>query len=128
MSALLQPWQLLFAILSGWVQRRQQAIIEFQNSQIISLMDALGKKRLLLTDDQRRLLAVKGKSLGRKTLQELTRRTRNCPLIAKSPCIFSVNREIAAEAGLPETACTTAFHNADYGVLRSVLLRDSTLA
>jgi hypothetical protein len=32
----------------------------------------LGKKRILLTDDQRRLLAVKGKSLGRKTLRELT--------------------------------------------------------
>ena len=35
-------------------------------------MKAQGKKRLLLTDDQRRLLAVKGKSLGRKTLMELT--------------------------------------------------------
>ena len=31
-----------------------------------------GKKRLLLSDDQRRLLAVKGKSLGRKALMELT--------------------------------------------------------
>ena len=30
------------------------------------------KKRLLLTDDQRRLLVVKGKSLGRKALMELT--------------------------------------------------------
>ncbi len=72
MNEILQPWQLLFAILSGWVHRRQQHIIEFQNSQIISLMQIQGKKRILLTDDQRRLLAVKGKALGRKTLQELT--------------------------------------------------------
>ena len=36
------------------------------------MIKAQGKKRLLLTDDQRRLLAVKGKSLGRKTLMELT--------------------------------------------------------
>ena len=36
------------------------------------MMKAPGKKRLLLTDDQRRLLAVKGKSLGRKALMELT--------------------------------------------------------
>src|SRR5210317_2132466 len=36
------------------------------------MMKAQGKKRLLLTDDQRRLLAVKGKSLGRKALMELT--------------------------------------------------------
>ncbi len=35
-------------------------------------MKSQGKKRLLLTDDQRRLLAVKGKALGRKTLRELT--------------------------------------------------------
>ena len=72
MNDFLQPWQLLFAILSGWVHRRQQEIIEFQNAEIISLMQSLGKKRLLLTDDQRRLLAVKGKALGRKTLRELT--------------------------------------------------------
>ena len=35
-------------------------------------MKAQGKKRLLLSDDQRRLLAVKGKSLGRMALMELT--------------------------------------------------------
>lgn len=72
MNVVLQPWQLLFAVLSGWVHRRQQQIIEFQNSQIISLMQSQGKKRIRLTDDQRRLLAVKGKVLGRKTLRELT--------------------------------------------------------
>ncbi len=72
MNVVLQPWQLLFAILSGWIHRRQQQIIEFQNDQLISLMNSQGKKRILLTDDQRRLLAVKGKALGRKTLRELT--------------------------------------------------------
>jgi hypothetical protein len=35
-------------------------------------MDAQGKKQLFLTDEHRRLLAVKGKSLGRKALMELT--------------------------------------------------------
>ncbi len=72
MNEILQPWQLLLAILSGWIHHRQQKMIEFQNDQIISLMKSQGKKRLLLTDDQRRLLAVKGKALGRKTLRELT--------------------------------------------------------
>ncbi len=72
MNIVLQPWQLAFAILSGWVHQRQQQIIEFQNSEILSLMQSQGKKRMLLTDDQRRLLAVKGKALGRKTLLELT--------------------------------------------------------
>ena len=72
MNVVLQPWQLLFSILSGWVNHRQQQIIEFQNSQIMALMQIQGKKRILLTDDQRRLLAVKGKVLGRKTLLKLT--------------------------------------------------------
>ena len=72
MNGILQPWELLFAILSGWFYRRQQQIIEFQHTEIMSLMKSQGKKHILLTDDQRRLLAVKGKSLGRKTLRELT--------------------------------------------------------
>jgi putative transposase len=72
MNFVLQPWQLLFAILCGWVQRRQQEMIAFQNTQIESLLQKLGRKRLLLTDPQRRLLAVKGHALGRKALRELT--------------------------------------------------------
>ena len=35
-------------------------------------MQNQGKKRILLTDDQGRLLAVKGKALRPKTLRELT--------------------------------------------------------
>jgi hypothetical protein len=34
MSIVLLPWQLFFLILSGWVNRRQQEMIEFQNAQI----------------------------------------------------------------------------------------------
>ncbi len=72
MHTVLQPLDFLLVILAGWLQYRQQQIIEFQNDQIMSLLKQLGKKRILLTDDQRRLLAVKGKALGRKTLRELT--------------------------------------------------------
>ena len=72
MNEILQPWQLLLAILSGWIHHRQQKMIEFQNDQIESLLKQMGRKRILLTDDQRRLLAVKGKALGRKALRELT--------------------------------------------------------
>lgn len=72
MNMVLQPWHLLFAILSGWMNRRQQDIIAFQNAQINALMQQCGRKRILLTDDQRRLLAVKAKAIGRKALRELT--------------------------------------------------------
>ena len=43
MTDILQPWQLMLAILSGWIHRRQQQIIEFQNSQIIYLMQNTGE-------------------------------------------------------------------------------------
>ena len=72
MNFILQPWQILFVTFCGFVNQRQTEIIDFQNAQITALLQKLGKKRILLTDDQRRLLAVKGKSIGRKALQELT--------------------------------------------------------
>ena len=72
MSFVLQPWQLLLVALASWVNRQQQMIIQFQDEEIRSLLERQGKKRLLLTDDQRRRLAVKGKVLGRKALSELT--------------------------------------------------------
>ena len=72
MSFILQPWQFFCVTLVGWMHREQQKIIDFYRLQVEALMKAQGKKRLLLTDDQRRLLAVKGKSLGRKALMELT--------------------------------------------------------
>jgi putative transposase len=72
MSFLLQPWLILLAIIGGLVKERQQQIIEFQNAQIEALLKKLGEKRLLLDDNQRRLLSIKGYAPGRKTLHELT--------------------------------------------------------
>ena len=72
MNFILHPWQFFFVVFCGWVNQRQTDIINFQNAQIDALLKKLGKKRILLTDDQRRILAVKGKSIGRKALRELT--------------------------------------------------------
>ena len=69
MRFVLQPWQIFSLILSGWVNRQQQEMIEFQNAQIRILMEKMGRKRILLTDEQRRVLAVKDKALA---LFELT--------------------------------------------------------
>ena len=72
MNFVLQPWHVAFALVSAWVNHRQQQIIAFQNDQIEALLKKLGKKRVLLTGDQRRQLAVKGKAIGRKALMEIT--------------------------------------------------------
>ena len=71
MKFILQPWQLMLIILASWVNRQQEEVIEYIRTENAVLKEKLGKKRILLTDDQRRRLAVKGKILGRKQLSEI---------------------------------------------------------
>jgi putative transposase len=71
MSRLFQPWQLLITILAGWMTERQQQLVEYLRTENRVLKELHGKKRLRLTDDQRRRLAVPGKALGRKLLGEI---------------------------------------------------------
>lgn len=53
------------------VNEEQQRIIEYLRTENQVLKEKIGKKRILLNDDQRRRLAVKGKLLGRKTLTQI---------------------------------------------------------
>ena len=71
MNLILQPWQLLLVIVAGWVHRQQQEVIDYLRTENQVLKEKLGKKRILLSDDQRRRLAVKAKVLGRKLLAEV---------------------------------------------------------
>ena len=71
MNFVLQPWQLLLLILAGWINRKQQNVIDYLKTENEVLREKLGKKRILLNDDQRRRLAIKGKVLGRKVLMEV---------------------------------------------------------
>ena len=71
MGFVLQPFHLLVMILAGWINDEQQRIIDFQRTEIDILKEKLGKKRILLDDEQRRRLAVKGKVLGRKLLEQM---------------------------------------------------------
>ena len=60
MNFILQPWQFLLIILAGWVHRQQQLVIDYLRTENQILKEKLGKRRILLNDDQRRRLAVKG--------------------------------------------------------------------
>jgi len=71
MKFVLQPWQLILIILASWVNREQQSRIEYLQSEVAVLKEHIGKKWILLTDEQRRRLAVKGKIIGRKALDEV---------------------------------------------------------
>ena len=70
MAVVLQPWQILVAALAGWITRQQDAVIEYLHEENRVLRQQLGRKRLRLTDDQRRRLAVRGKAIGRRALTE----------------------------------------------------------
>ena len=72
MKALLPPWHLLLLVLAGWINRRQQDAIDYLLAENRILREKLGTKRILLNDSQRRRLAVKGKILGRKMLEQLS--------------------------------------------------------
>ncbi len=72
MSFIIRPWQLILLCLSGWINRQQQDMIEYLITENLILKEKLGKKRILLSDYQRRRLAVKGKILGRKLLLEIS--------------------------------------------------------
>jgi putative transposase len=71
MRFVLQPWQLLLSIVAGWINDEQQKINEYQRTVIQVLRENMGNKRILLHDDQRRRLAVKGQILGRKVLAQV---------------------------------------------------------
>lgn len=71
MDYVLHPWQFLLIGLAGWINRNQQETIEYLRTENQILRDVVGKKRILLNDDQRRRLAVKGKVLGLPRLREL---------------------------------------------------------
>lgn len=71
MNFVLHPWQFLLIGLAAWINRRQQAVIDYLGTENQILREVVGKKRSLLNDDQRRRLAVKGNVLGLRRLREL---------------------------------------------------------
>src|SRR5262245_60017294 len=71
MAALPPPLAFFLLLLSGWVNRQQQAVIDYLLEENRILRAERGSRRLRLTDDQRRRLAVKGKALGRRRLGDI---------------------------------------------------------
>jgi putative transposase len=71
MRRTLNPLQFVLVGMAGWMNQRQQEVIEYLQEENRVLREQTGKRRLRFSDDQRRRLAVKAKILGRKTLAEL---------------------------------------------------------
>ena len=71
MSTVLDPFRFLLIAVAGWMNQRQLQMIEYLREENRVLREQLGQRRLRLTDDQRRQLAVKAKGIGRKLLAEV---------------------------------------------------------
>ena len=69
MDPLPPPLSFFLLLFSGWINRHQQAVIDFLLEENRVLRAVNGSRRLRLTDDQRRRLAVKGHVLGRRHLK-----------------------------------------------------------
>ncbi len=71
MSFFTQPFYLLVVVLAGWINRNQQAVIDYLIEENRVLKDQLEGRRLRFTDEQRIRLAVKDKAVGRRLLKEI---------------------------------------------------------
>ena len=69
MGALPPPLAFFLLLFSGWINRQQQAVIDYLLEEHRVLRAERGSRRLL-TEDQRRL-DVKGKALGRRRLGDI---------------------------------------------------------
>jgi hypothetical protein len=92
MSFLLQPFQIVFAVLSEFIRKEQEKVIEYLQLENQILREKIADNRVLLSDDQRQLLAVKGKVLGRQQLAKIA-------TIAQADTILRWHRELIEPRG-----------------------------
>jgi len=114
MSFLLQPFQVVLAVLSESIRKEQQKVIEYLQLENQILREKLGGKRVLLTDDQRRLLAVSGNALGRQQLGKIA-------TIAQADTILRWHRELIEPQGDANASQNTGRPPKDQEVVDLVL-------
>src|SRR5438045_4959453 len=63
MQAGLNPFSFLVVSIAGWINQRQQQLIEYLLEENRVLREQIGNRRMRFTDDQRRRLAARAKKL-----------------------------------------------------------------
>src|SRR5947209_18200186 len=71
MPTVLDPFRFVLITIAGWMNQRQQQVIEYLREENRVLREQLGDRRLRFNDDQRRRLAVRAKGLGHRLLVEV---------------------------------------------------------
>src|SRR4051794_10073625 len=68
---MMDPFQFVLIAVAGWMNQRQQQMIDYLREENRVLHEQLGDRRLRFNDDQRRRLAAKAKGLARNLLAEV---------------------------------------------------------
>ena len=71
MPSLSHPLQFVLVALAGWMNQQQRDVIDYLQEENRVLREQLGPRRLRFTDDQRRRLAAKARTLGRRLLRDV---------------------------------------------------------
>src|SRR5882762_3705338 len=71
MHTFLDPFSFLVVSLSGWMNQHQQHVIHYLIEETRVLREQIGNRRMRFSDDQRRRLAARAKTIGRRLLNEL---------------------------------------------------------
>jgi hypothetical protein len=90
MRAGLGPFSFLFVSMAGWLNQRQQQVIDYLLEENRVLREQIGCRRLRFNDDQRRRLAAKAKKLGRKILAQVA-------TIVRPPTLLAWHRKLVAQ-------------------------------
>jgi hypothetical protein len=69
--SVLDPLRFVLISIAGWMNQQQQQAIEYWREENKVLREQLGRRRLRLTDERRRRLAVKARGLGHRALAAL---------------------------------------------------------
>jgi hypothetical protein len=81
MPSLSHPLQLVLVAVAGWMNQQQRDAIDYLQEENRVLREQLGPKRLRFTDDQRRRLGAKARTLGR-LYPAIIRSASNWPKLA----------------------------------------------
>ena|SRR5438876_1129139 len=67
----LDPFSFLVVCVAGWINRREQQVIEYLIEENRVLREQIGKRRMRFSDNQRCRLAARAKKLSRKVLRQI---------------------------------------------------------
>jgi len=84
------PFRLLLISIAGWLGQQERDAIDYLREENRVQRERLGGKRLRLNDDQRRRLAAKAKTLGRRLLREVA-------IILTPETLLAWHRKLIAE-------------------------------